>query len=74
MKCFIIVVNLQYINLINAKENESLFYTNIFDNVPENIVYCINENNAPNLNFILKKKHVRQVIVLIIGKKNKKIF
>ena len=48
--------NLQYINLKYAKENISLIYTNIFDNVPENIVYCIDENNAPNLNFILKNK------------------
>ena len=39
-------INLEYINLIKFDENELKSYNNIFDNVPENIVICINELKA----------------------------
>ena len=47
---------LNYVNIINFKENDwvKLFY--IFDGVPENIVYCVNEENSPAINEILKNK------------------
>ena len=48
--------NLEYINFINAKEYNNLYYYNMFDGIPENIVYCINEINAPNISLILKQK------------------
>jgi surface protein len=48
--------NLEYINFINAKEYTGFYYYNMFDGVPENIVYCINEINAPIISSILKQK------------------
>ena len=40
-------VNLEYINMINFKENslEDGFYSDMFKNVPNNIVLCFNKNN-----------------------------
>ena len=49
-------INLEYINLKNFIENEKLNFTNIFNGVPEDIVVCINETNAPNLTKLIKEK------------------
>ena len=48
--------NLNYINLINSKENNDMTLFYLFEGVPDNIVYCIDEINAPNINSILKEK------------------
>ena len=45
--------NLEYINMINFNENSlgsssSYHYSNMFNNVPNNIVVCINTNNIRN--------------------------
>ena len=46
-------VNLEYINLKNFNEirinNNSDHYKNIFNNIPNNIVICINEENTKNI-------------------------
>ena len=43
--------NLEYINMINFNEisldSSSNYYSNMFNNVPNNIVVCINTNNIP---------------------------
>ena len=42
--------NLTYINLFNFEENSNLNYTNIFLDINDNLVYCINnEENAGNI-------------------------
>ena len=38
--------NLKYINLNNFREIANLTFESIFDDVPENIVFCINENKT----------------------------
>jgi len=38
--------NLEYINLINFNENNNLKLLSMFDNTPNNIIICINENNT----------------------------
>ena len=49
--------NLQYLNMKKAIEFSGLYFYNfMFDNVPENIVYCLNEANAPKINSLLKNK------------------
>ena len=48
--------NLQYINLQNAIELDSLMVTNIFGFIKENIVYCVNEEEAPKISKLLKEK------------------
>ena len=45
--------NLEYINFKNFKESTRIDYTNIFQDVPENLVYCIDDNT--NINKILEK-------------------
>ena len=49
-------INLEYINLKNVIENEKLNFTNIFNDVPEDIVVCLNVTNAPNLTKLIKEK------------------
>ena len=49
-------LNLEYINLKNAKETSNLNYNYIFNGVPENIVFCANENTARNIFLLLKNK------------------
>ena len=39
-------LNLEYINLINFNENKSLNCLSMFDNIPNNIIICINENKT----------------------------
>ena len=49
--------NLQYINIQNFIENENANFSNIFYGVPDNIVYCSNnDENKPNIIEILKNK------------------
>ena len=48
--------SLEYLNFINEKENSLYFSDDDFYNVPENIVYCINETNSPSLSYVLKNK------------------
>ena len=42
-------INLEYINMKNFKETSLISYNNMFKNVPDNIVVCINKNNIPNI-------------------------
>ena len=49
-------INLQYINMKNSIEYNNLYYNYIFEYIPENIVYCVNQDKAPNINRILKNK------------------
>ena len=46
---------LEYINLTNFKDNNSLNVTDIFNSVPDNIVVCLNESSDKILNEIKKK-------------------
>ena len=46
---------LEYFNLNNFIENNSLTVTNIFNNVPDNIVLCLNGNSAQILGQITDK-------------------
>ena len=39
---------LEYINLKNFNEIRLNSYNNIFDNIPDNVVVCVNENNIQN--------------------------
>ena len=48
--------NLNYINLINLNDLNVLQMNNILTNTPENIVFCIIENNAINLTKIIMTK------------------
>jgi len=48
---------LEYINLKNFIENESLSVTYIFDNVPNNVIVCINENSNKIKTQIEKKSN-----------------
>ena len=49
--------NLEYINMSNFIENSNADVSNIFDNVPDNIVYCINDEAAvPKIMSELSKK------------------
>ena len=48
--------HLEFLNMKSAIEYDNIILTHIFDNIPENIVYCINEINAPKINSILKNK------------------
>ena len=45
-------INLEYINMINFNEiklsNTLRYYSDMFKNVPNNIVVCININNIKN--------------------------
>ena len=47
---------MEYINLKNAYENKELNFTKIFEDIPENIVICLNETSAPNLTSLIKNK------------------
>ena len=50
-------INLEYINLSNFIENSNVDTSNIFDGVPDNIVYCINdEEKVQNIMNELNKK------------------
>jgi surface protein len=50
-------INLEYINLSRFIENSNANVSNIFDGVPDNIVYCINdEEKVPNIMNELNKK------------------
>ena len=50
-------LNLEYINLKNAKENNRIQLINdVFTDIPENIVICINETNAPRLTELIKNE------------------
>ena len=44
-------INLEYINLKNFTENNLEDFEDIFLNVPENVVICINESNNKNIIF-----------------------
>ena len=50
-------VNLEYINMSNFIESSNVNVSNMFDDVPDNIVYCINDEAAvPNIMSELSKK------------------
>ena len=50
-------INLEYINLRNFIEKSNANTSKIFDGVPDNIIYCINdEEKVPNIMNELKKK------------------
>ena len=57
-KMFYGCINLEYINMINFQENQLEKYNNIFNQVPENIVVCVNEN------------YIRSKILPILKSKN----
>ena len=40
--------NLGYINIINFNENKLAYYFDIFKDVPDNIVLCLNKDNIQN--------------------------
>ena len=46
---------LEYINLKKFKENNNLNVTNIFNNVPDNIVACLDGDSTKIKQEILKK-------------------
>ena len=49
-KLFAGSLHLEYINIKNFKENDSLNYDSIFKYIPDNVVICINESNINLLN------------------------
>ena len=50
-------INLEYINLSDFIESSNVDASNIFDGVPDNIIYCINdEEKVPNIMNELNKK------------------
>ena len=55
-RMFAFCYSLKYINLKNAVENNNLNVYNMFSSVPENIVYCIDDINAPKIYLMLKNK------------------
>ena len=59
-------VNLEYINLINFNESrlydDQIYFKNMFYNVPENVVVCINENITKNKIFPQIKNKAYYVI------------
>ena len=44
-------INLEYINLKNFNEINLTSYNNMFNNVPDNVVICINEDKTNNTIF-----------------------
>ena len=48
--------NLEYINLKNFKQNQLTSYDNMFKNVPDNIVVCMNERNTKILSQLKYRK------------------
>ena len=64
-------LNLEYINLNNFLKTSNARIDNIFENVPENVVVCL-DGNDDKLKQEIYKKIVIPKIVLIIGNKNKK--
>ena len=43
-------VNLEYINLEKFNGNQSLIFGSMFNNIPNNIILCLNENNSKIFN------------------------
>ena len=41
--------HLQYLNLKNFEQNQNLNYQYIFNEIPNNIIVCLNQVKAPNL-------------------------
>ena len=63
---------LEYINLKNFKDSKFVInLENIFNQVPDNIVICINKNNTKILEQI-EQKNVIILIARLIGNQNKK--
>ena len=52
-----------YVNLVNIQDNGMVNMLNIFQGTLENMVFCINQNSAPNFN--------KQIEHLMKEKKNK---
>ena len=50
--------NLKYINLENFFETNELIVNEMFSFIPEDIVYCINEEKASKINELLKEKKI----------------
>ena len=46
---------MHYLNLKNFEQNDNLNYTDIFKGIPDNIIACINQNNAPDLYDLIDK-------------------
>lgn len=68
--------NLEYLNIKNIKFNFNInlsYYKDIIYNVPENIVYCINETNSPKLNYLFKNKNCSTNYCLDNWKQKQKI-
>ena len=55
-KMFYNCSNLEYINFSNIKETDSLRINNIFDKTLENLIICIDENNAQQLKELMTTK------------------
>ena len=51
-------INLEYINMINFKENslQNDKYSDMFSNVPVNVVLCINKDNIPKIYSLIESK------------------
>jgi len=48
--------NLEYINMINFKDSSLTTYSHMFEDVPDNIVLCINKDNIPKIYIQIKDK------------------
>ena len=53
--------SLMYLNLYSLTEYSSLTYDGIFTGIPEDIIYCINEEKAPNIASSLKDKSTKNL-------------
>ena len=49
-------INLSYVNLANIQDSRMVSMLNIFQGTLENMVFCIDENSAPNLNEQIERK------------------
>ena len=51
-------INLEYINMINFKENslQNDKYSDMFSNIPDNVVLCINKDNIPKIYSLIESK------------------
>ena len=56
--------NIQYINLKNFEQNEGLKFPKIFNEIPKNVIVCINEQKAPDLFKLIKELNCSNVYCL----------
>ena len=54
--------NLEYFNLKNFEENNNLTLDFMFDNLPDNVVICINKQKSPKISSLITNKYPKITI------------